>query len=104
LLFGGYDSKAYRVDHINGKIWDNRRSNLRMSTVSENGLHRTRLNANNVSGKTGVYQDRRTGKWLAEIFVSGVKYRLGRFDKLEDAIKARKAAEEKHAAGYESKT
>jgi hypothetical protein len=103
-MHGEYDTSTHRVDHINGDILDNRRVNLRLSTVSENGLHRTKLNQNNKSGKTGVHFDKKSKKWCAELFVNGVKYRLGKFESLTEAISARVAAEEVYATGFESKT
>lgn len=48
------------------------------------------------SGVTGVYQVRRSGKWVAQITFKRKKYHLGTFDKLEDAVKARKRGEEMH--------
>ena len=48
--------------------------------------------ANNTSGYRGVY--RRYGKFFACIRFKGKLYHLGYFDKIEDAIKARRKAEE----------
>lgn len=50
----------------------------------------------NSSGVTGVYQNRKTGKWVAQITFKGKKYNLGVFSKLEDAVKARKCGEKMH--------
>lgn len=51
---------------------------------------------NNTSGCTGVYFVKQTKKWKAEI-IRNKKYKsLGCFDKLEDAIKARKNEEVCH--------
>ncbi len=51
----------------------------------------------NTSGYTGVTH--RKGKWVASISVSKYRYRLGAFDKLEDAVAARRKAENLVAAG-----
>ena len=83
------------VDHINGIRSDNRISNLRSVTAKEN-MQNVRLTRNNTSGVTGVWKDKKRGKWYAEIFCSGRRYYLGRFDMFEDAVKARKRAESKH--------
>lgn len=48
---------------------------------------------NNTSGKTGVYWVTSRKKWSAEIRVGGKRHYLGSFEKAEDAIKAREAAE-----------
>lgn len=49
----------------------------------------------NTSGYTGVYQNRRTGKWCAQITFKGKTYFLGAYSQIEDAAKARKAAEDR---------
>lgn len=56
---------------------------------------------NNKSGVTGVClhkQKNGTYKWMAYISVNKTKKYLGDFDRKEDAIKVRKAAEEKYMA------
>ena len=55
-----------------------------------------KLAKNNKSGYTGVYQVKKTGKWCAQIRFKGKRYNLGTFDKLEDAVKARRVGEEIH--------
>ena len=51
--------------------------------------------AHNTSGHKGVLWDSERKKWKAEIIFQKKKYFLGRYDKKEDAIKAREEAEEK---------
>lgn len=50
----------------------------------------------NTSGYTGVYQNRRSGKWCAQITFKRKTYYLGSYDRLEDAVAARKRGEEMH--------
>lgn len=52
-------------------------------------------NARNTSGYTGVYLDKRSGKWLAQISFQKKRYNLGLFKDINDAIRARKFAEER---------
>ena len=52
-----------------------------------------RLISTNSSGYNGVYQNKKNGKWIAQITFKGKTYYLGSFAKIEDAAKARKAAE-----------
>lgn len=52
--------------------------------------------SSNTSGYTGVYRSARSGKWQAQITFKRKTYYLGSFDKLEDAVKARKRGEEMH--------
>lgn len=47
----------------------------------------------NKSGVVGVNWDKSRGKWQASLRFKGHKYNLGRFEKIEDAIEARKTAE-----------
>lgn len=84
-------------DHIHGKQSrnDNRKANLRLATISENGMNRA-LNVNNTSGTSGVTWHKQIKKWLVRIQVGGKRINLGTFDNLDDAIKARKTAEEKY--------
>ncbi len=52
--------------------------------------------ASNTSGYTGVYLNRRTGKWAAQITFKGKTYYLGSFADKQDAIRARMRGEEMH--------
>ncbi len=54
------------------------------------------LRVTNTSGYTGVYQDKKTGKWIARITFKGKAYSLGSYDAIEDAVKARHRGEEMH--------
>jgi len=54
----------------------------------------------NTSGYTGVMWDKSREKWKANIEFKGKIYYLGRFKNKEDAIKARKEAEEKYHKKY----
>lgn len=51
-----------------------------------------RPSKNNTSGVTGVYSER--GKWRALITFKGKQYDLGRHEKFEDAVNARRKKEE----------
>lgn len=79
------------IDHINGKITDNRIVNLR--DVDRTGNNRNfKLNKNNKTGKMGVKFDNRRDRWIARI---GKKH-LGSFKLKQDAINAREVAERKY--------
>jgi hypothetical protein len=83
------------VDHINGDPADNRIANLR-DVPRESNMRNQRRHARNISGVTGVSWDRRRKRWVAMIWFHGKARSLGHFDKREDAIAARKAAERDH--------
>ncbi len=50
--------------------------------------------SNNTSGVRGVSFDKASGRWDARIAIGGKSIRLGKFDNLEDAARARRQAEE----------
>lgn len=77
------------IDHINGNKTDNSIENLRWCTVSEN-MHNRTINGNNTSGCKGVCFSKRTKKWLAQIKLNNKTISIGYYDKLEDAVLARK--------------
>jgi hypothetical protein len=83
------------VDHRNGDGLDNRRSNLRLATRSQNAMNR-RLQANNTSGVAGVTWMPKRGKWRATVKVQGHRIELGFFSTFERAVEAREAAVIKH--------
>ena len=85
------------VDHKHGKKsrHDNRKSNLRIATRSQNNMNKGTRN-DNTSGVTGVIWYKNKNKWRSEIIVNNQHISLGYFIKFEDAVKARKEAEEKY--------
>ena len=87
--------KGQYIDHINGKTFDNRKNNLRVASKSQNAMNKG-LQDNNTSGVTGVYWHKQLSKWVAYITVDGQYIYLGSFNKFEEAVKARKEAEEKY--------
>lgn len=86
------------IDHINRDKTDNRISNLRLATHSENV--RNRVRRDNSSGVPGVSLHKATGKWHAYIgIVSSVKS-LGYFDSKDEAVRKRKAAEVEYGVSH----
>ena len=73
------------VDHANGNTADNRRSNLRNATATQN-MGNTKMRSTNTSGFKGV--TRSGSRWLAQIKYEGTPHRLGRFDNPEEAARA----------------
>lgn len=66
------------IDHVNMVKDDNRWSNLRLCTPSENATN-VPPKAKNVSGEKGVSWDKERGLWLAQIRIAGKKKNLGRY-------------------------
>ena len=59
-----------------------------------------KLNKNNTSGVRGVHFDESRGLWIAQIMFQRKAHLLGRFKTKREAIKARKAGEEKYFGKY----
>lgn len=79
-----------QVDHINGDTLDNRRSNLRPCSHSQNQMNSERGN------QRGIYQHK-NGRWRARIKFNYRYIHLGYFDTREQAINAfRQAADVFH--------
>lgn len=93
-----YDKKL-QVDHINHNTFDNRKSNLRIVTVSQNNMNKG-LRRDNTTGYTGVVWSNVSGKYLANIKINQKRIHLGTFSKIEDAVRARREAEEKYFGEY----
>ena len=82
------------IDHINGDPSDNRLTNLRRATQSQN-LANAKIPVNNTSGLKGVCWDRNRRKWAAKIGKDRKSYHLGLFDCPKEAHEAyMKAANE----------
>lgn len=81
------------VDHINGNTLDNRRSNLRLATRSQNEWNRNKQ-SNNTSGFKGVIFSE--GKYKARIRVFKKLYFLGSFEEKEKAALAYNNAAKKY--------
>lgn len=95
-------SKNMRIDHINGNRADNRKSNLRLVTLSQNAMNR-KIPNNNTSGCSGVSYNKIQQRWEARIGYEGRRIHLGWFDTLEEAVMARKKAEEMYYGEYARK-
>lgn len=88
----GVTRRQDEIDHIHHKKYDNRKSELRIVTSSQNNMNK-RLQSNNTSGCAGVSYHIRDKKWKATIKLNGKTTTLGWFKNKEDAIAARRKAE-----------
>lgn len=95
------DNNNLYIDHIHGNKTrnDNRKSNLRTATPSQNTMNKPLLK-NNTSGVTGVSWNKRKGEWESYITIDDKRKGLGYFSNFDDAVAARKDAEEKYFGEY----
>jgi AP2 domain/HNH endonuclease len=82
------------IDHRDGDATNNRWSNLRRASASQNGANRGRSRQNS-SGYKGVSLCRRSGRWEAYITKKRRRMHLGTFDTPEAAHDAYVAAARK---------
>ena len=86
--------KGLQVDHRNHNTLDNRKSNLRICTNSQNSMNRV-LYENTSSQYKGVYRNKNAKKWRTCIEHNGKKIHLGLFTNEVEAAKTyNKAAKE----------
>lgn len=80
------------VDHLNRNGLDNRKANLRITTVSANSANAGRKRANNKNNFIGVYKNNEFNRWAksfsARITVEKKKISLGTFKTPEEAARA----------------
>ena len=100
MIMGNPDEMV--VDHINGDKLDNRKENLRICTRRENVIN-SRVSKNNTTGYHGVSYMRHIGKYRAYIFTNGKQIYLGSYTNIDDAITARKQAEEQYFGEFAPK-
>ena len=97
LIMGLYPgNKTIHVDHIHTERKnDNRKSNLRIATKSQNGMN-MKMMPQNTSGVTGVSYKKEKGLWVAYITINNQRIWLGSSKNFDKAVILRKAAEEKY--------
>ena len=86
------------VDHINHNPQDNRKSNLRVTTRSQN-MANAKRRKDNTSGVKGVFYSNNAGRWYATIQINNKKYSKSFINK-EDAVKYRYYLEDKYQKEY----
>lgn len=78
------------IDHADGNGLNNRRSNLRPATNGQNKANTGKYLG--CTGFKGVYQNKRTGRWNAQIRVNGHFRNLGTYDDPAEGARAYDAA------------
>lgn len=94
--------EGFEVDHIkHGTIdyIDNRQSNLRLVTRSQNLMNKS-IQRDSETGIKGVGWYKALGMWRSYITTNGVTKHLGFFDNIEIAIGVRQQAEKEYHGDY----
>lgn len=81
-MIGVFPDRA--IDHRDNNPANNRWSNLRECSMSQNIANSVAVK-NTVSGCKGVTYCRQTGKWRAKIKRNGKNFHMGRFDSINEA-------------------
>lgn len=92
FIMGVTDSNIC-VDHIDHDKTNCRKSNLRLCTQAQNNMNMPKMKTNK-SNHIGVSWDKTNKKWRAHISVNNKTKTLGRYKNFDDAVKARRIAEE----------
>jgi len=87
--------KGMETDHINRIVLDNRKSNLRICTKSQNMMNKTKIE-NKTSKYKGVSWAKDRNRWRVWIMVDEKNKLLGQFLNEEDAAMAYNNAAIKH--------
>jgi hypothetical protein len=80
--------KGLLVDHRNGDTLDNRRSNLRLATHSQNMSNRGKLKKKATSQYIGIFLEKSSGRWVVKTTHNNKSIWIGRFDSEIDAARA----------------
>lgn len=73
------------IDHIDHNGLNNRKYNLRISSVDQNSKHRKSKNKNNSSGYRNVCWDKQNKYWKIQIQIDGKNTDMGHFDDVHEA-------------------
>lgn len=93
--FPNKKDKRFIVDHIDGNTLNNKKSNLRIRTQSENNMNKT-IQRNNISGIVGVSWHKKDKMWSCRISLNNNTINLGEFYYLRNAVRRRIEAENKY--------
>lgn len=77
---------GFEIDHIYHDMLDNRKSQLRIATSSQQKMN-TKIRSDNSSGHRGIYYDKTRSTWNVSINSDGIRLRK-RFKTYEEACQA----------------
>lgn len=92
VMTGEWPPEGHEVDHRNRNRSDNRWSNLRLATRSQQ-LMNAGAQSNSRTGVRGVRWCKQTQKWAVQIKRNGKYTTVGRYQEFDVAVQVRRAAE-----------
>ena len=101
ILLNKEDNQCF--SYVNKNPLDCRKINLVVANEIIKSQNKA-ISKSNTSGYKGVHWYNNKNKWVAYIKANGCRIHLGYFDKLEDAVAVRKAAEAKYFTKLEDLT
>lgn len=84
-----------QIDHVNNNRSDNRISNLRLASRSQNMMNQY-VRKDSISGVKGVGWDKKMQSWRARCQVGGKRVVIGWFDSVEEAEESLRVYREKN--------
>lgn len=97
------NAEGKTVDHRDNDTFNNRKSNLRISTDSDNSKNRKSKNKNNTSGYRNVSWSKSENKWLVQLQINKKNTVLGKFDNVHEAGEFAKEMREKYYGEFAGK-
>lgn len=97
------DANGQTVDHKDNDTFNNHKSNLRISTDSDNSKNRKSKNSNNTSGYRNVCWSKSDKKWIVQLQINKKNKVLGKFDNVHEAGEFAKEMREKYYGEFAGK-
>ncbi len=91
IAHGAWPPEGMEIDHVDRDCHNNRLSNLRLATQSEQMCNRG-AQKSNTSGVSGVSWDRTRSRWLSRVYKDNKVVWVRRFAAFNDAVLAIKRA------------